>query len=153
MFSNPVAIAGALGITGIFLLIAGRANGKKQVDGSSAFAVGVAQGIAVAPGISRSGATMGTALLLGIEKEEAARFSFLAAIIPILGAAALEGRKALGSSVEIVPVLVGFAVAAIVGYFSIGLLLRVLKENKLEFFGYYCLALAAIVLALVRFTV
>ncbi|MFH1222563.1 MAG: undecaprenyl-diphosphate phosphatase [Candidatus Micrarchaeota archaeon] len=150
MFSDPVLIAGALGLTGFFLITASRANGKEKVDAKFAAAIGIAQGIAVAPGISRSGATIGTALLLGVEKEEAAKFSFLIAIIPILGAAALEGRKVLGNGVELLPALVGFVVAAVVGYFAIGLLLRVLKESKLQLFGYYCLALAVIVLALVR---
>ncbi|NYZ76699.1 undecaprenyl-diphosphate phosphatase [Candidatus Micrarchaeota archaeon] len=152
MFSNPVAIAGALGLTGFFLITANEAAVKKEakIDAKSSLAIGIAQGLAVAPGISRSGATIGTALFLGIERGEAAKFSFLAGVIPILGAAALEGRKALFGNVELLPVLFGFAVSAIVGYFAIALLIKVLKESKLQVFGYYCLALAAVVLAAVR---
>lgn len=165
MFASPLAVACALAITGVFLILASRAKEKNaNVNTPNSLAIGCAQGIAVAPGISRSGATIGTALLLGIRREEAAKFSFLAGILPILGAAALEGKNAVlasggsGSSssllgvgggllggAELLPVLVGFLVAAVVGYLSIGLLLRVLKESKLQWFGYYCLALAALV--------
>jgi undecaprenyl-diphosphatase len=151
MFTSPPAIATALAITGVFLIIAsrvaGRAEGSAQPDAKSSFIIGVAQGIAVAPGISRSGATIGTALLLGIKKEEAARFSFLAGIVPILGASLLEGRKAALGEVEFLPLALGLATAAIIGYLSIGLLLRFLRDSRLQWFGYYCLAIAGLVLA------
>ena len=149
MFSNPLAIAGALAITGVFLLVASRTSGKSKIKTGDSLAIGIAQGIAVAPGISRSGATIGTALLLGVEREKTAKFSFLAAILPILGAALLEGKNAVIGNVELLPVAIGFLTAAIVGYFSIGLLIRFLKESKFQWFGYYCLALALIVAAIV----
>lgn len=149
MFSSPLAVAGALSITGAFLIIASRADGKSKIKTKDALAIGIAQGIAVAPGISRSGATIGTALLLGVERDEAARFSFLAAVLPILGATFLEGKNAVLGNVELLPVAVGFITAAVVGYGAISLLLRFLKESRLHWFGYYCLALAAIVAAVV----
>ncbi|MCI0503266.1 undecaprenyl-diphosphate phosphatase [Candidatus Micrarchaeota archaeon] len=146
MFASPLSVALALAITGIFLVIASRhKSGNAKPGTRSALLIGIAQGIAVAPGISRSGSTIGTALLLGIEKEEAARFSFLAGVIPILGAAMLEGRHAIGADVELLPVIAGFLSAAVAGYLSIGLLIRLLKESRLQWFGYYCLALSALI--------
>jgi undecaprenyl-diphosphatase len=152
MFGSPVAVACALAITGAFLIISSRfKTGSKQLGAGSSLLIGLAQGIAVAPGISRSGSTIGTALILGVGKEEAARFSFLAAIIPILGAALLEGRHALDGAIDVVPVAAGFIVAAAVGYLSIGVLIRLLKESRLQWFGYYCMALALVVIAITSF--
>lgn len=145
MFSSLLHIAGALAITGLFLIFVSNRTGNSQPKTSDALLIGAAQGLAVAPGISRSGATIGTALLLGIERNEAARFSFLAGIIPILGAAALEGRNAIIFDTGIIPLLAGFLSAAIVGYLAIGLLLRLLRQSRLHWFGYYCLLVAAIV--------
>ncbi|MEW6328684.1 MAG: undecaprenyl-diphosphate phosphatase [Candidatus Micrarchaeota archaeon] len=150
MFSSPLLIALALLITGAWLMLASRAGkGERGVSGREAFVIGVAQGLSVAPGISRSGATIGAGLLLGVDKKEAARFSFLAAIPAIIGAAIFEGRKAVFSSVEPSAVIVGTAAAALVGYFAISLLLRVLEKNKLEYFAYYCFALAVFVIGAV----
>jgi len=147
MFGNVVMIAFALFITGTFLIIAGKVNDKAKngPDAKKSFIIGVAQGIAVAPGISRSGATIGTGLILGMGKEEAARFSFLGGIAPIAGAVVLEGKNAvIGSSVDLASVIIGFAVSAIVGYFSIALLLRIIRGSKFQWFGYYCIALAVV---------
>lgn len=154
MFTNPVAVAGALALTGYFLITIGglKQDETKRIDRNTAFAVGIAQGIAVAPGISRSGATIGTALMFGIEKEEAAKFSFLAAIIPILGASIIEAQDTVLGSADLAPLIIGFVVSAIVGYVAIAVLIKFLKESKLSLFGYYCLTLAAIVLILVRFS-
>ncbi|MCX6777868.1 MAG: undecaprenyl-diphosphate phosphatase [Candidatus Micrarchaeota archaeon] len=175
MFSSPTYIAGALAITGIWLLITRNANGKGHVDGARAFIIGIAQGIAVAPGISRSGATIGAGMLMGIERTEAARFSFIAAIPAVIGAGAYEAiagaRGAVGAGAyEAVAGLgvlgangagaygavgetlildagtvAGVVVAAIVGYLTIGLLMRVVERGKFWWFGVYCLALAGIV--------
>ncbi len=160
MFASPLSIAIALSITGIFLILSSWISSRRlkapaaktrnaEPGTASALIIGIVQGIAVAPGISRSGATIGTALLLGIGKEEAARFSFLAGIIPILGAAVLEGRHAVDAGIDVLPALAGFATAAIAGYLSIGLLLRLLKESRFQWFGYYCLLLSAAVCIIV----
>ncbi len=147
LFEKPQIIAVELILTGIFLMLAGkRKNNTKTMGKKSAFLVGIAQGISVAPGISRSGATIGTALLAGIKQEEAARFSFLAGIIPILGASLIEGKEVLKTDIELSAVIVGIATSAIVGYLSIGFLLKTLRESKFQWFGYYCIVLAGIVL-------
>lgn len=149
MFSSLLYVAGALALTGLFLIFVSNRDGSSKPGTKEALIIGAAQGLAVAPGISRSGATIGTALLLGIERNEAARFSFLASVLPILGATLLEGRHALDFDIGLVPLLAGFLSAAIVGYLSIGLLLKVLRQSKLHWFGYYCLVVAAIVALLV----
>jgi undecaprenyl-diphosphatase len=145
MFGQPLAVAGALGITGIVLLLASKRAGKKEITGKSAFIVGIAQGIAVAPGISRSGATIGTGLLLGVKKETAATFSFLIAIPAVIGASLFEIRGAAFAGIDPLTVLLGTAVAAVVGYASIGLLMSVLKKSRLGIFACYCLGLALLV--------
>ena len=149
MFSSLLHVAGALALTGIFLIFVRNRNGTSKPGVKEALAIGAAQGLAVAPGISRSGATIGTALLLGIDRDEAARFSFLAGVLPILGAAILEGRHALDFDIGIIPLLAGFLSAAVVGYLSIGLLIKLLKQSKLHWFGYYCLIVAGMVALLV----
>lgn len=143
MFASPLAISFALLVTGLLLLVSSKIRaGSHAIGVKESLMIGVAQGIAVAPGISRSGSTICTALLLGIGKEEAARFSFLAAILPVLGAGILEGRHALDGAFEPVPLAAGFITAAVVGYLSIGLLIRFLNEGRFQIFGYYCIALA-----------
>lgn len=149
MFSQPLLIALALTITGAFLYASQRlSNGKRSLNARSSLLIGVAQGIAVAPGISRSGATIGAGLLSGLKRKEAARFSFLLSIPAILGATALEGTKALSfAGLPIESLIAGVVAAALVGYACIGLLLRFLEQGKLHYFSGYCLTLAAIVLA------
>jgi undecaprenyl-diphosphatase len=142
MFGQPLAIALALAITGVILLLAGRKAGKKEITNKSALIVGIAQGIAVAPGISRSGATIGAGLLLGLKRESAALFSFLIAIPAVIGAGAFEVKDAAFAGIDPLTVLLGTAVAAIVGYACIGLLMSVLKRGRLAIFAYYCFGLA-----------
>lgn len=149
MFTSPLAISFALLVTGLFLIISSKAkDGRKEIGAKEALIIGVAQGIAVAPGISRSGSTIGTALMLGIGREEAARFSFLAAIIPLMGAGLLEGRHALDGAIEPMPIAIGFISAAVAGYLSIAVLMRILNEGRFQLFGYYCIALAIAAAAL-----
>ncbi|MFH1056467.1 MAG: undecaprenyl-diphosphate phosphatase [Candidatus Micrarchaeota archaeon] len=149
MFTQPVLVAIALAITGVFLIVAERFSLSKSKPGlKSALAVGIAQGISVAPGISRSGSTVGTALLSGWNKEEAVRFSFILAIPAILGATVLEGAKAFSlAEVDLAVLAAAMLAAFIAGYWSIGLFMRFVRENKLSVFSWYCFALAAVVFA------
>ncbi|VVB67099.1 Undecaprenyl-diphosphatase [Candidatus Norongarragalina meridionalis] len=148
MFSRMPMIAAALLITGAFLFIAEKLSREgRKLGFVPAFVIGVAQGIAVAPGISRSGATIGTGMLLGIKREEAAKFSFLLAIPAVLGASALEGVKAFSfAGIGTAEIIAGTAAAAIVGYFSIGLMLDFLRKGRLYVFSAYCVLLAFAIL-------
>src|SRR3989344_9703246 len=102
--------------------------------------IGIFQAIAIIPGISRSGVTIFGGVVRGLDKKEAAVFSFLLSIPAIGGAIVLEGlSEAKNVQVELIPqYLVGFLVALVVGYLSIGILLRFIAENKFKYFAYYC---------------
>lgn len=113
----------------------------------SAVLVGLAQGVAVLPGISRSGATIGVAVLLGLQRSRAVEFSMLIGIPAILGATAVEmvqHRESLGGQgVSTLATLAGAVSAMIVGVGALKLLLIVSRRARLRYFGYYCYALAA----------
>jgi len=135
-------------VNGTLLLVAGRRKFVKgrldlqQMGFLSAVIVGLAQAAAIMPGISRSGATICTAILIGLRRRLAVEFSFLIAIPAILGATAIElvGHSGeLGSgNLPISAVLAGSAVAAAVGALALRLLIKVVEAGNLKFFGFYC---------------
>jgi undecaprenyl-diphosphatase len=161
-FSSPLVIGSGLIFTGVILLFAERQashsprprKGLREMATWEAFAIGAAQGLAILPGVSRSGATIGLGLLLGLERTGAAEFSFLLAIPAILGAVALKGweawRAPTGYAGLVGPYLLGMALAAISGALAIKCLLRVLRRGRLTPFAYYCglLGIGAIAFAL-----
>ena len=104
-----------------------------------ALVIGIAQGIAVAPGISRSGSTIGAALLLGIKAEDAAVFSFLIGIPAMTIASLLTFLEEPAVTVAFTPLAVATVTAFVTGYASIGLLMKLLKENRFIIFAYYCI--------------
>ena len=116
---------------------------KEHISWIDAFIIGIAQAIAVLPGISRSGSTIATGLLLGNKKEKLAQFSFLMVIPPILGQALLstmkfvKGEEAFGG-VDAIPMMVGFVAAFISGCFACKWMINIVKKGKLVYFGIYC---------------
>lgn len=147
LFSSPAAIAFALLATAAFLVVSEKLKPVKRPFFGSAFFVGVAQGLAIAPGLSRSGATIGAGLLSGFSREKAARFSFLVAIPAIAGATLLEGVKAFSfAGLDAFTVFAGVAAAAVTGYLSIGVLLDAVKKKRFSWFAAYCFVLASAVL-------
>ncbi len=146
LFSSPPAIAFALLVTAAFLVLSEKLRPVKLPFFTSAFLVGAAQGFAVAPGLSRSGATIGAGLLSGVSREKAARFSFLLAVPAIAGATLLEGVKAFSFvGLDAFAVLAGVAAAAVTGYLSIGVLLGAVKKKRFSWFAAYCVVLASAV--------
>ena len=137
-------------LTGLLLLVADRATtSDKQVSWSDALVIGLAQMIAILPGISRSGATISTSVLLGIDRYKAARFSFLMVVPLIFGKIAkdvLSGDFNVNSSVGI-ELFVGFLAALITGYFACTWMIALVKRSKLKYFSYYCFAVGIIVIA------
>jgi undecaprenyl-diphosphatase len=113
-----------------------------------ALLIGVAQAIAITPGISRSGSTIAVALILGVYREEAGRFSFMLALPAIFGAALLDFKDVLkeGSLMAVLTpsLAVGFIASFIVGIAALKLLMTFIKRGKLYYFGYYCVAAAVI---------
>lgn len=151
MFSGQtLLIGGLLLLTGLLLLLADKAKSTtKPVTFTSSLIIGVSQAIAILPGISRSGATISTAVLLGIDKEKAARFSFLMVVPLILGKMAkdiLDGGSDFGSLS--IPVLSGGFIAAFVaGVLACTWMISLVKKSKLKYFAYYCFVVGSIAIA------
>jgi undecaprenyl-diphosphatase len=149
LFSSPRLVAIALVFTGIILLLTRKFmdNKKKDINFSDAFILGLAQAAAIVPGISRSGATISTLLFRRINWEESFKFSFLAAIPAVMGAALLEARKVdLALKADMADLLAGFIASLLTGIIALGILKRILKSAKFYYFGYYCIIVATIAL-------
>jgi undecaprenyl-diphosphatase len=147
LFNQQIPLVAAmLVITGLLLFLADRAKTTdKTVGWLDALIVGVAQAIAILPGISRSGATISTSVLLGIDREKAARFSFLMVVPLILGKIAkdlLDGDFA--ESPNVIPLLVGFTAAFITGLIACTWMIKLVKNSQLSYFAVYCFIVAAI---------
>lgn len=116
---------------------------KEKIGMLDAFIIGLAQAVAVLPGLSRSGSTIATGLLLGNRKEQLAQFSFLMVIPPILGEALLDvmkglkGEEAFGG-VDTLPLVVGFVAAFVSGCIACKWMINIVKRGKLVYFGIYC---------------
>lgn len=148
---TPTVIVVTLVIGAVWMLAAERLGAQDRSDESltpgGALLVGTAQASALIPGMSRSGSTIAMAMLMGVTRESAARFSFLLGIPAILGAAAKEGHHIF--KIGVTPqdgelFLIGMAVSAVVGYVTIRFFLRYLTRHSLDVFAYYRLALAAV---------
>ena len=116
---------------------------KEHISWKDAFIIGIAQACAVMPGLSRSGSTIATGLLLGNKKESLAQFSFLMVIPPILGEALLDvmkmvkGENVMGN-IETLPLMVGFVAAFLAGCVACKWMISIVKRGKLIYFGIYC---------------
>jgi len=148
LFNENILLVGvALLITGLFLFVADRAKEtRKEVSYYNALTIGLAQAVAIIPGISRSGATISTSVLLGIDKESSARFSFLMVVPLILGKMAkdvLDGGFAINSA-SALPFLVGFVAALITGIVACKWMISIVKNSQLKYFAYYCFVVGII---------
>lgn len=144
LFSKQILLVGAmLVITGLLLFLADKAkNTDKNVTFTNAFIIGIAQAIAILPGISRSGATISTSVLLGIDREKAARFSFLMVVPLIFGKMAkdlLDGGIT-SSTIDIMPMALGAIAAFVAGLFACNWMIALVKKSQLKYFSYYCFA-------------
>ena len=114
-----------------------------EVGYKDAIIIGLAQAVAVLPGLSRSGTTIATGLLCGVKKESVTKFSFLMVLIPILGEAFLELLDILSgevvSSLGIVPMVVGFVAAFVSGCLACKFMINIVRRQKLVYFAVYCL--------------
>jgi undecaprenyl-diphosphatase len=121
-------------------------RGEATISFRDAFLIGIAQSCALIPGVSRSGSTIVTGMMLGLDRASAARFTFILSVPAVLAAAAKEGLELrhMGlSSHDMTVFCVGAGVSAVVGYAAIALFLRYLMSHRLDIFGWYRLALAA----------
>lgn len=153
--SNPVFVSIALIVTGFILFGADRRGGGSKEGRSmtvvDAVLVGLAQGVATIPGLSRSGTTISAGMALGLERKFAVRYSFLLSLPAVLGATLLKVVKAIGGQgiePELLPkYLVGMVVAGVVGYFAIQLVKLLADKGKFGSFAYYCWGVGAVALA------
>lgn len=151
LFSSAKVAALALIITGSILLLTKRIKGKQrnEVDSADALILGLVQGLAIIPGISRSGITVSTLLFRKITWEESFKFSFLASIPAVLGAALLEAHE-IKTALSVYPanLVMGFITSLSVGLVSLWLLKACLRRARLHYFGCYCILLALVIIFL-----
>ena len=141
-FGGKILLVGImLLVTAVLLLLADKAkNTNKEVTFSNSVIIGISQAIAMLPGISRSGATISTSVLLGIDRTRAARFSFLMVVPLIFGKI---GKDLLGGDIsfqssEIVPISAGFIAAFLAGLLACKWMIALVKKSKLSYFSLYC---------------
>lgn len=146
IFSSGLLIVGiCLIVTALLLTFAYFAKNrqKENISYLDSFIIGLAQMIAVLPGLSRSGATIGTGLILGNKKENVAQFSFLMVLVPILGETFLTIIKIIKSgnsgNVDLLPLIIAFVTAFFVGCFACKFMINLVKKGKIIYFGIYCL--------------
>jgi undecaprenyl-diphosphatase len=156
VFASPELIAGTLFITGALLWLSdhlppGR-RGLRRVGIGVAVTIGIAQGLALAPGLSRSGLTIVAALLLGMRRRWAAQYSFFVAIPTILAASSVQAlevsREGWPADLGLAPLVLAFVVAAVVGAFALKLVLALLYRAQFRVFAVYVVLLGLLVLVL-----
>lgn len=152
LYTSVIPIGIGLIITGFLLIVAekmGEGNrGIQQMNFRNAIFVGLVQGVAICPGISRSGSTLFGSLLCNLDRKFAVKFVFLISIPSILGSAVLEAPDAIKAGFDMTqlgPVFVGMAVAAISGLVAIKAMIKIVSDKKLNYFSYYVWALGLIV--------
>ena len=144
LFSGNLVLVGSALLVTALLLVSTQLvkSGQKKIPFLDAFLIGFAQAIATIPGISRSGATISTALLLKNDRSEAAKFSFLMVLLPIIGAALLDilslSSEASGDRIAVGSLIVGFLAAYFAGYLACTWMINLVKKGNLYWFAIYC---------------
>jgi undecaprenyl-diphosphatase len=153
LFGSLGTVGSMLWVTGLILLLTRIApegeKGIAEMRVRDALAVGLVQGLAIGPGLSRSGVTIAAAMFLGIERETAARYSFLLSAPSIVGALLLKMGSA-SNEVGAGATALGFAAALVAGYVCLALLVRLVKRGRLAWFAPYCLAVGTLAFFLAR---
>jgi undecaprenyl-diphosphatase len=150
---SPAVVAGALAAGAFGLVAAERFGARQRGDETLGFAealgIGIAQALALVPGVSRSGVTISVAMLFGLKRDAAARFVFLLSLPAVFAAAVKEGMAVADAGVAgfpVTPVVVGLLVSAVVGYVTVKYFIRYLADHSLHAFAMYRLGLAAVTL-------
>lgn len=161
LFSSLTVVGVALLVTALLLYFsdavakskAKESAARNGISYAQALVVGLGQAIAVIPGLSRSGTTIGTGLLCGVKREVVAQFSFLMVLVPILGEAFLDivGGDFAASSIGVLPLLLGFVAAFVSGLFACKVMIALVKKAKLKWFALYCAIVGALVLIFTLF--
>lgn len=154
IFGSGLFLVGCmLLLTAILLIFTyyAKTRKKSEISFKDALIIGIAQAIAIFPGLSRSGTTISTGIFLGNKKTNVTRFSFLMVIVPILGEAALDLMKGhfsfSQSGISTTSLLIGFIAAYLFGTLACKWMLNIVKKGKLIYFAYYCIAVALFIFA------
>ena len=149
LFTNITAVGIGFMVTGLFLLASKFFHGNRGIGLKDAVIIGLAQGVSIAPGISRSGMTISAGLIRKIDKKMIFTFSFLLSIIAVLGAQAVEMKSLdLVDIGSVTNLLVGVIAAAFTGYAAIRVLLKILISDKFYVFAFYCFAVGLVAMIL-----
>jgi len=153
LFGNYLLVTFTLSLTGFMLFLSKKAKEyKEEMDLKSAFIIGIAQALALTPGISRSGFTVAAALLLGVTREEAFEFSFILAIPALLGAFIINIPDILGTNIQEGLSLIPGALAAFLsGILALWIFYKAITKKDLYFFSYYLWAVSGVSLFLLLF--
>jgi len=143
-FASPIAVSAFLLVTGTILFLTRFVkNHEGKINWWRALVIGLAQAVAILPGVSRSGSTIAAGIFTRMKQEKAAEFSFLLSIPIILGAGVVKLKDMLETglpSSELLMIIVGAIAAALSGYWAIKVMLQLVKKGRLEYFAYYCWA-------------
>jgi undecaprenyl-diphosphatase len=156
-FEGKILFVGFMLLVTAFILFSTKfvKKNEKSVGYLAALIIGIAQTIAILPGISRSGATIGTALLLGIDRNKATRFSFLMVLPPIAGATLIKVKDLFAEpaaySAEIMPLSIGFVAAFISGVIACSWMLKIVRKGNIVYFSIYCTIVGLTAIALSAF--
>jgi len=151
---NVLLVGFMLLLTGLLLFLADKAKKtEKTVSFPNALIIGISQAIAILPGISRSGATISTSVLLGIDREKAARFSFLMVVPLIFGKMAKDvlSDEFTTSNIEVLPLSLGFLFAFLTGLAACTWMIQLVKKAQLKYFAFYCLLVGTISISISLF--
>ena len=148
IFGKPMVVAGMLIITGLILQLSRLGQRRRQTETPLRAwhtpLVGIVQGLAIIPGISRSGSTISISLLLGLSPQVAAQYSFLLSIPAILGAVVLKFKDVGEITIAPAVIIAGTLTSFIVGYIALRILLALLNRGKFSIFSYYCFVLGIV---------
>ncbi len=146
LFSNLPAVGLALLITGGVLFFSEKRLGNKKIGTLDSLLIGLAQAIAIIPGISRSGVTLTTGLLRKIDKTTAFRYSFLLSVPAVIGATLMESKDLIVGNVDLAPLILGATISMITGYASLKLVQKIVMNEKFHLFAYYCWTIGTAIL-------
>jgi undecaprenyl-diphosphatase len=157
LFAKPFVVGIGLILTGVYMMLSelhwkSAPTSLERANIKQALWVGIAQSVAIIPGISRSGLTLATGLFNGWEKKAAIKFSFFLAIPVITGASLLKLKdfSKLSVSFQPIPILVGFIICLAVSLLSIGFLVKMVRRGHLSYFAWYCLIVGIGIIIFVR---
>jgi len=137
-FYNLLVVGIALLITGFVLFVSERRKNNRKLNYLDSLLIGVAQGVAIIPGISRSGVTIAAGLLRKVKKETAFKYSFLLSVPAVIGATIMESRDLVIGNVDAAALFLGAIISMVVGYVSLRFLQKIVMEEKFHLFAYYC---------------